>query len=142
MKYYQINQRETFAREFSQGYLCCPEGNWGGWPLMKELRTGDVVFHYDSSLSAVVGISRIADIGHHKGLSSDVSVIAGTQCIGYRGRHLSEAQFSEHRRRHLRQAYPTYYEVHTTPILKKKLGKLVSRTPHVYLWSLPPRERG
>ncbi len=111
MKYYQVNQRETFAREFGQGYLCCPEGNWGGWPLMKELRTGDAVFHYNSTRGAVLGISRVVDIGHHKGLSSGVSVINGTQCIRYRGHHLSEGEFSDERRRHLRKQYPTHYEV-------------------------------
>ena len=133
MKYYQVSQRETFAREFAQGYLCCPEGNRGGWPLMRELRTGDVVFHYNSPSRAVLGISRIVNIGHHKGTAtSDVSVVDGTQCILYHGRHLSEADFGDRRGR----AYPTNYEVHAARILKQDLGKLLVRTPQVYLLSI------
>ena len=140
MKYYQGNQNETFDREFAQGYLCCPEGNWGGWPLMRELRRGDVVFHYNSSSGAVLGISRIVGIGHHKGAATlSSSVIEGSQCIRYLGQHLSEADFDDRRRQHMRQKYPTYNEVHTAPILRKNLGKLLERTPQVYLLSIDER---
>ena len=95
------------------------------------------MFHYNSLSGAVLGISRIVNIGHHKGVAtSTVSVIEGTQCIRYQGQHLSEADFDHHRRQHLREAYPTYNEVHTAPILKKKLGKLLVRTPRAYLLSI------
>ncbi|MEO8097386.1 MAG: hypothetical protein ABI811_06755 [Acidobacteriota bacterium] len=77
----------------------------------------------------MLGISHIVSIGHHKGVATlDASVVDGTQYIVYRVRHLSEADFGDHYRRHLRQAYPTCYDVHAAPILKKNLGKLLDRT--------------
>lgn len=137
MNYYQVNQNETFTHEFRQGYLCCPEGSRGGWPLMRDLRAGDVLFHYNSSRGAVLGISRVVKIGRHKGTaSSHVSVIDGTECIQYRGKHLSEAEFDYNRRRHLAEKYPTYYEVHAERILERNLGKLLDRTPQVYLLAI------
>lgn len=140
MKYYQVNQRETFHREFTQGYLCCPQGKWGGWPLMQQLRTGDIIFHYHSPSRAVVGVSCIVNIGHHKGSTSSYpSAIEGTQCLRYQGQHLSEADFGPRRRLHLRETYLTYNEVHTEPILKRPLRKLLGKTPQAYLVAIDER---
>lgn len=133
MAYYQVNQRDTFDQEFSGHYLCCPAAGYGGWPLMRELRAGDIVFHYSSKYQAVLGISRIVAIGEHKGKSKSHSVIEGTQCIRYDGRHLSEAAFDQTRRDKLRNNYPAYYEVHTEQIVPRKLSRLLTRTPQAYL---------
>ena len=109
----------------------------GGWPLMLRLQPGDIVFHYNSHAEAVLGISRVVNIGQHKGsATSNPSEIAGTRCIRYHGEHLSKDHFSAPRRRYLREKYPTYYEVHTDPLLEGRLGKLLARTPQAYLLSI------
>jgi hypothetical protein len=134
MRFYQVNQNRTFEREFKEGYLCSPNGNWGGWPLMKTLQPGDILFHYNSKCGAVLGISRVANIGQHKGTASRTArVIADTQCIQYSGRHLSEDDFTPRLREHYQQKYSGYLEVHTVPLRKANLGKLLPQTPLVYL---------
>jgi hypothetical protein len=138
MNFYQINQRKrkTFEREFNEGYLCSPSGNRGGWRLMKELQTGDTLFNYNSTWrpsGAVLGISQVTSIGQHKGMASQTAVLPGTQCIEYCGRHLSEMTFSQKDRAHYRQNYPSYFEVHAVPLLRKNLGKLLPKTPQEYL---------
>jgi hypothetical protein len=138
MNFYQVNQRKikTFEREFNEGYLCSPSGNREGWQLMKELRTGDILFNYNSTCrpsGAVLGISQVTNIGQHKGTASQTAALPGTQCIEYSGRHLSEMTFSEKDRAHYRQKYPSYLEVHTVPLHGGNLGKLLSRTPQAYL---------
>jgi len=60
-------------------------------------------------------------------------VIPGAQCIQYSGRHLSEEDFSPELREHYRQKYSGYLEVHTIPLRTTNLGKLLPRTPQVYL---------
>ncbi len=144
MAFYQVNQRMTFEREFRGGYLCAPAGKRGGWPLMKELRTGDVLFHYNSPSGSVLGISRVSHLGPHKGSEWDAShVLPGTQCIEYVGRHLSEDDFTPEDRQKYRQNYPRYFEVHTIPIRRANMGKLLSRTPMAYLVQInvPAAER-
>ena len=95
---------------------------------MKELQSGDILFHYNSTRGAVLGISRVIDIGQHKGGASRTAcVIPGTQCIQYTGRHLSEDDFSVTEREHYRRLYSSYLEVHTAALstwssLCKKLG--------------------
>jgi hypothetical protein len=135
MGFYQVNQRRTFAREFKAGYLCSPSGNRAGWQLMTDLRSGDILFNYNSTCGAVLGISRVTNIGQHKGTASQTArVISGTQCIQYFGRHLSEDDFSPKDREHYRQNYPSYFEVHTVPLRRANLGKLLlPRTPIAYL---------
>jgi predicted outer membrane repeat protein len=136
MRFYQVNQRRTFKREFNGGYLCSPSGNWGNWPLMKELRTGDILFNYNSTCAgggAVLGISWVTNIGEHKGAASHTAVISGTQCIQYSGRHLSEDDFSPKDREHYRRTYPRYFEVHTVPLRSANLGRLLPKTPRRYL---------
>jgi hypothetical protein len=134
MRFYQVNQNQTFEREFEAGYLCSPDGRWAGWPLMKALQPGDVLFHYNSKCRAVLGISRVAIIGQHKGAASQTArVIPDTQCIQYSGRHLSEEDFSPRLREHYRQKYSGYLEVHTVALRMANLGKLLPLTPQVYL---------
>ena len=145
MNFYQVNQRQrkTFEREFNEGYLCSPSGNWGGWPLMMALRSGDILFHYNSRRQAVLGISRVTNIGQHKGTSSQTAVLTGTQCIKYSGRHLSEDYFSPKRREHFRQNYPSYFEVHTVRLHghgKANLGKSLTTPRQVYLVSISDAE--
>ncbi len=137
MSFYQVNQRRTFKREFTGGYLCAPSGNRGGWQIMKMLRNGDILFNYNSTCAgggAVLGISRVTNIGQHKGTASRTAhVISGTECIQYSGHHLSEDDFSLKEREHYRQRYPSYFEVHTVSLHKANLGKLLPKTPRVYL---------
>ena len=58
---------------------------------MKKLERGDILFHYNSTCGAVLGVSRVISIGQHKGLASETAnLIRGTQCIQYSGKHLSE----------------------------------------------------
>jgi hypothetical protein len=141
MKFYQVNQDRTFEREFEGRYLCSPNGSWGGWRLMQELQSGDILFHYNSTHGAVLGISRVIDIGQHKGVSSRTAcVIQGTQCIQYTGWHLSEDDFSVTDREHYRQKYSSYLEVHTVPLHKENLGQLLLRTPQKYLVRISDRE--
>lgn len=143
MNFYQVNQRTTFEREFTRGYLCSPSGDWGGWPLMKKLQTGDILFHYcsvargPSGRGAVLGISRIIDIGKHKGIASqNVAAILGTQCIRYTGRHLSEQDFEPTLREHYNSRYPDCLEVHTAPLRRLNLRKLSDATPQAYLFQV------
>jgi hypothetical protein len=134
MNFYQVNQNRTFEREFNAGYLCSPNGKWAGWPLMMALQTGDILFHYNSKRGAVLGISRVTNIGQHKGTASQTArVIQDTQCIQYSGRHLSEGDFSPRLREHYRQKYSGYFEVHTAPLRMADLGKLLPLTPQAYL---------
>ena len=134
MNFYQVNQKRTFEREFTAGYLCSPNDKWGGWPLMQVLQSGDILFHYNSPCGAVLGISRVIDIGQHKGVASKTAyVIPNTQCIQFTGRHLSEDDFSPKEREHYRQKYASYFEVHTVPLRKENLGKLLPQTPQRYL---------
>jgi predicted outer membrane repeat protein len=104
---------------------------------MKALRSGDILFNYNSTCAgggAVLGISRVTNIGQHKGTASQTArVISGTECIQYSGRHLSEDDFSPEEREHYRQNYPSYFEVHTVSLHRANLGKLLSKTPQVYL---------
>jgi hypothetical protein len=101
---------------------------------MKTLQIGDILFHYNSSCGAVLGISRVTRIGRHKGIASQTArVIPDTQCIQYSGRHLSEEDFCPKLREHYRQKYSGYFEVHTVPLRMANLGKLLPMTPQVYL---------
>jgi hypothetical protein len=101
---------------------------------MKALQAGDILFHYNSKCRAVLGISRVTNIGQHKGAASQTAhVIPDTQCIQYSGRHLSEEDFSPRLREHYRQKYSGYFEVHTVPLRMANLGKLLPLTPQVYL---------
>jgi hypothetical protein len=143
MSFYQVNQRTTFEREFSGCYLCAPNGSMGGWPLMKELKGGDILFHYcsvargPSGRGAILGISLVVNIGQHRGTARNVvAVIPGTQCIKYAGQHLSEADFTPILREHCRENYASYFEVHTAPLRKLCLRKLLSRSPQVYLFRI------
>lgn len=137
MKFYQVNQKNTFEREFNAEYLCCPNGVWGGWPLMKELRNGDILFHYNSICRAVLGISRVTDMDHHKGVASEPAfVIPGTQCIQYDGRHMSESDFPVGEQKKIRENYSSFLEVHTVRFYKKNLGRLLRRSRQVYLDSI------
>jgi hypothetical protein len=142
MNFYQVNQNTTFERELRGGYLCCPNDRWGGWPLMKQLRRGDILFHYNSTHRAILGISKVIDIGQHKGTASNaVHIIPGTQCIQYTGKHLSENDLGLKQKEHNKyKGYTSYLEVHTIPILKKNLGKLLSQTPQVYLVKIKDEE--
>jgi hypothetical protein len=89
----------------------------------------------------VLGISQVTNIGQHKGTAPQtVRVIPGTQCLQYFGRHLSEDDFSPEDRAHYRQKYPSYFEVHTVPLHRGNLGKLLSRTPLVYLVQISDAE--
>lgn len=134
MSFYQVNQNRTFEREFKAGYLCSPNGKWAGWPLMKALQPGDILFHYNSKCRAVLGVSRVANIGQHKGTASQTArVIPDTQCIQYSGRHLSEEDFSPRLREHYRQKYSGYLEVHAVALRMANLGKLLPLTPQVYV---------
>jgi hypothetical protein len=141
MNFYQVNQKKTFDREFTNEYLCSPIGSWGGWPLMPGLQAGDILFHYNSRAGVVVGISRVAKIGKHKGLLPQVAhVLRGTQCIQYSGRHLSEADFNSIERQHYGQKYPSYFEVRTQRLRRANLGKLLKRSPQTYLVKLSAHE--
>jgi hypothetical protein len=134
MKFYQVNQKGTFEREFNGEYICCPNGNAGNWPLMKDLRKGDILFHYNSTRGAVLGISRVIDIGQHKGVASkNPFVIPGTQCIQYLGVHLSDPDLTSSQRENNRKRYPSYLEVHTAQLYKKNLGKLLPISHQAYL---------
>ncbi len=140
MSFYQVNQRSTFKREFWGGYLCCPEGPYGGWPYMMALRSGDVIFHYNSPRQAVLGISRVIPPGQHKGAAADsVTQRPGTQCILYEAHHLSEDDFTPREVSHYRR-YPRCLEVHTIPCVERKLPKLLRSVPQAYLVLIPDRE--
>lgn len=134
MEFYQVNQKNSFEREFKAEYLCCPDGKYGGWPIMKELRKGDVLFHYNSTRRAILGISRVTDIHQHKGVASERAfVIPGTQCIQYDGKHLSEADLTMKQQVDYRKNYGGYLEVHTVCVYEKNLGRLLPRSRQVYL---------
>lgn len=132
MNFYQVNQNMSFEREFKNGYLCCPNARYAGWPLMKKLEKGDILFHYNSTCGEVLGISRVIEIGQHKGTSLKSERIRGTQCIEYSGEHLSEDDLSLEQREK-NQVYATYLEVHTVPLLRGNWRKLLLRSPQVYL---------
>ena len=40
MNFYQVNQKMSFEREFNTGYLCCPNGSYGGLGVDEEAREG------------------------------------------------------------------------------------------------------
>ena len=137
MNFFQVNQRSTFEREFRSGYLCCPEGTFGGWQYMMALRIGDIILHYNSPRQVVLGISRVIAIGRHKGAAADSAAQRpGTQCISYEGHHLSEDDFPPKQVSHYRR----YFEVHTIPCIGRKLPKPPHRVPQAYLVPIPDRE--
>jgi len=139
MRFYEVNQRKTFKREFWSGYLCCPEGPYGGWPYMMDLQDGDIIFHYSSRRQAVLGISRLAPIGQHKGAAADAAQRPGTQCISFEGPHLSKDDFTLEETSH-HQNYRGCLEVHTIPCMERKLPKLLRSVPQAYLVLIPDRE--
>lgn len=107
---------------------------------MKELTTGDILFHYNSRRGAVLGISRVVHIGQHKGGASKAAkVIPGTQCIFYSGRHLSYDDLTL-KQQEGHKKYSGFLEVHTVPLLKRNLGKLLHNSPQVYLLRIPDGE--
>jgi len=140
VNFFQVNQRSTFKREFRSGYLCCPDGPYGGWQRMKALQIGYLIFHYNSVRQAVLGISRVIAIGQHKGATAhSAAQLPGTQCLSYEGPHLSEDDFAPQKRLHYRK-YPMCLEVHTIPCIEGKLPKLLRRVPQAYLVPVPDRE--
>lgn len=140
VRFFQVNQRSTFEREFRSGYLCCPDGPYGGWPCMKTLQVGYIIFHYNSMWQAVLGISRVIAVGKHKGATAhSAAQLPGTQCISYQGTHLSEDDFASHERLRYRK-YAKCLEVHTIPCIERKLPKLLRRVPQVYLVPVSDRE--
>ena len=141
MNFYQVNQRTTFEKEFKGGYLCCPSGNNGGWPLMRTLQAGDILFHYcsiarrsgSSKLGAVLGVSCVVEIDQQKRVSSQPCDVISHTCIQYLGCHLSEEGFTPTLRERYRQNYRKYWEVHTLPLHARNLPKILHRSPQVYL---------
>ncbi len=138
MNFYQVNQNTTFRLEFPGGYLCCPDGPFAGWPEMKKLQVGDILFHYNSTCGAVLAVSRVITIGKHKGSGTTTAcVISGTQCRQYTGSHLSMAAFSKKKAAKMQEKWRDYLEVHTavhTPPKKQgNFGKLLPRVPLCYL---------
>ena len=139
MRFYQVNQSDTFDFEFPGNYLCCPNAGYGGWPLMWEMCAGDILVHYKSAARSILGVSRVTTPGIHRGSTTDRwLVIPGTCCIQYCGVHLSDASFREARRVDLRANYSSYLEVHTTPIVRRSLRKYLERSPQKYLVELDP----
>jgi hypothetical protein len=137
VNFYQVNQYKTFKLEFGGGYLCCPDGPFGGWQLMRQLQVGDILFHYNSRNREVLGISKVIEIGKHKGSwAAAARVIPGTPCIRYVGRHMSESAFSKKRALEMRKRWADYLEVHAAPKKQGNFGKLLSEVPQRYLIEL------
>src|ERR1700740_2546782 len=137
MRFYQVNQSDTFETEFPANYLCCPNARYGGWPLMLEMRVGDILLHYKSAARSILGVSRVTAPGTHSGpRAGRWFVVSGTCCIQYFGTHLSEASFCESRQAQMRELYSSYLEVHTMPIVRRHLGKFLRSSPQRYLVAL------
>lgn len=107
---------------------------------MKTLKKGDILFHYNSTRGAVLGISRVIEIGQHKGSAPEIAnVIQGTQCIQYSGKHLSEDDLTL-KQKERNERYLSYLEVHTVQLRKGNMGKLLAHTPQVYLLRISDKE--
>ena len=116
MRYYQVNEDSTFHAEVNGGYLCCPKGPHWGWRPMRILKNDDIVFHNKKG-HGVRAVSKVTTIGRHKGDPSDpFFVIPGTECIVYKGRHLSWNAMSPKERRRV-DGYASCYEVHIELIM-------------------------
>jgi putative restriction endonuclease len=62
MRYWWVNQNQTFRQEFAGGYLWSPKRNANGhhnpfYESMREVAPGDMVFSFAGTLIAAYGIA-------------------------------------------------------------------------------------
>lgn len=85
--YFQANHKQL---EFQKRCLCAPDDRFAGHDLMRALRPGDVLLHYDSTLKHIFACSHVlesaADDFHHVVGSVPVTMV-GSACATYHGRH-------------------------------------------------------
>ncbi|HAZ08753.1 MAG TPA: HNH endonuclease, partial [Elusimicrobia bacterium] len=63
MRFWWVNQNQTFDQEFSGGYLWSPKRNQNGasnqfYENMREVAPGDVIFSFRDQAIAAIGIAQ------------------------------------------------------------------------------------
>ena len=134
MAIYQVNQGSSFITEYPSEYLCCPSGHYGGWPIMRKLKVGDVIYHYDSSTKLIRGKSEVIALPNEF-VGKKLTLV----CSEYCGQHLSFSCFDQIKQTELRK-YSHFYVVYVkqlVPIDDPSLRNIIHKTFRGYLNSFP-----
>ena len=99
MTYYQVYQSDK--EEGRLGFLVAPNDNRAGHSLLKDLKEGDVIFHYNSPTRKVFAISRVLPYDYAALFTQVDRIGDGAKSVGrpkdssvaiiYKGRHLTIA---------------------------------------------------
>lgn len=145
MRFFQVNQQFKNRREYKHGYLCAPVGNQHGWPLMKELRAGDLVFHHSPIEKTIFAVSRVVEAMRPKDFPGlrvfrfEWRAHEGGMLLEFRGRHLSWEDMSEPQRKRY-DSQEWFFEAHTEGLIEKRLGESFRPGEQLYLAELKEGE--
>lgn len=145
MRFFQVNQHFKNRREYRHGYLCAPVGSQNGWPLIKELRKGDIVFHHSSLEKMVFAVSRVVEAKRPKDFPGlrvfrfEWRPEGGGMLLEFRGRHLSWEDMTDPQRKRL-DSLEWYLEAHTVGLCEKRLGDSFRPGEQLYLAELKEAE--
>ena len=121
-RYFQVNQAYSNKTEFKNEYLCAPDQEIAHWEILKELKVDDLIFHYSSIDKRVFGLSKVIEIGPHKGQEGAKELELGETFRVYEGEHLSLKHMAPDAKAAERDRVERYIEVHTKIIQEKYLG--------------------